>query len=276
MTRTTAGRRAIDPPNSALRAVSPEAVEVGRVVRRWHNHLAETQSFVRLALSFLQSSWPNAEQRAHVESLFAVEARTLAMLPSIETTDLHTGLTPNQSGITPVRPDATRAAQYLRALRERVCAWLRSVSTAAQSGVAIEPLARALDGARSELVAALELFELLLFPREVDPIVECTDAVERAASSLSRKVAIDSADRAHVPQVRGLLRLIGAMIADTEEGAVVRVTHSATRASFEVPSTRESQGEERWAFLKFCAYLGRMHFDRDEVRARLLVPLAVV
>jgi hypothetical protein len=276
VTKATGGKRSLERPSTALRVVSPEVAEVGRAIRRWRDHLAETKSFVRLAVAYLQSYWPNAEQRAHVGDLFAIEARTLTMLPSIETSDLHTGLTPHQSGITPVRPDATRAAHYLRALRERVCAWLRAVSSAAQSGVAIEPLARALDGATSELVAACELFELLLFPREVDPIIECAEAVARAADASRRKLTIESTEPAHVGQVRGLLRLLSAILVDVEEGAVVRVSSTITRACVEVPSTREAQGEDRWAFLKFCAYLGRMRLERDEVRALLLVPLAVL
>jgi hypothetical protein len=255
--------------------VSTESIEIGRIVRRWRDHLAETQSFVRLALAFLQSHWPSADQRAHVCSMFAVEARTLAMLPIIDTTDLHTGLTPDQSGITPARPDATRAGHYLRSLRDRVSAWLRSLSTAPQSGLAIDPLVRAFDGAQSELVSALELLEMLLFPRVVDPTVEASDAVQRAAQAAQRKVTIVAEGPAYIPQIRGLLRLIGALVSDAEEGATVRLTVASTRVVIEVPIAREQQSEDRTAFLKFCAYLGRLHCYRDEGRSRLLVPLVV-
>lgn len=259
----------------AVRAVSSEAAELGRLVRRWREHLAETQSFVRLALSFLQSSWPNAEQRAHVGSLMAVEARTLAMLPVVDMSDLHTGLTPDQSGITPVRPDALRASQYLRSLRERATAWLRALSTASGSGLALTSLARALDGVITEMLSAIELLELFLYPRTSTPVLPCTEAVRRAAQALSRTVVIDAQSEPSVHHVRGLLRLISAMIVDAEDGATVKVSNTSTRAVIEVPVMREQQCDERGAFLKFCAYLGRMHCERDATRTKLIVPLAI-
>ena len=264
-----------DTESTALRATSAEAAEVGRLARRWREHLSETQAFVRLALSFLQASWPNADQRAHVGALLAVEARTLAMLPTLDVTDLHTGLTPDQSGITPVRPDATRAWQYLRSLRERAAAWLRALSTASASGQALGPLVRALDSVTSEALAAVELLELFLFPRVHSPVISCEDAIERAASAVRRKVIINANTAPAVHHVRGLLRLLGAMILDAEDRCFVRISQTATRATIEVPVTREQNSEERAAFLKFCAYLGRMHCERDATRTRLTIPLAV-
>lgn len=264
-----------DYESTALRATSAEAAEVGRLARRWREHLSETQSFVRLALSFLQSSWPNADQRAHVGALLAVEARTLAMLPALDVTDLHTGLTPDQSGITPVRPDATRAGQYLRSLRERAAAWLRALSTASASGQAIGSLVRALDSVTTEALAAVELLELFLFPRAHSPVISCEDAIERAATAVQRKVIINANTAPSVHHVRGLLRLLGAIIVDAEDNCFVRISQTATRATIEVPVTREQNSEDRAAFLKFCAYLGRMHCERDAARTRLTVPLAV-
>lgn len=261
--------------STALRAASAEAAEVGKLARRWREHLSETQSFVRLALSFLQSSWPNAEQRAHVGALLAVEARTLAMLPALDVTDLHTGLTPDQSGITPVRPDATRAGQYLRSLRERTAAWLRALSTASASGQALGPLVRALDSVTTEALSAVELLELFLFPRAHSPLIACEEAIERAANAVNRKVIIHANTAPMVHHVRGLLRLLGAMVTDAEDGCFVTISQSATRAMIEVPVTREQNSEDRAAFLKFCAYLGRMHCERDAVRTKLVVPLAV-
>lgn len=151
MARSNAAPNDTERDSIALRAPSAEAAELGRIARRWREHLSETQSFVRLALSFLQSSWPNADQRAHVGSLMAVEARTLAMLPALDLTGLHTGLTPDQSGITPVRPDATRAAQYLRSWIARPRG---ALSTASASGVALTPLVRALDSVTAETLGA--------------------------------------------------------------------------------------------------------------------------
>jgi hypothetical protein len=275
MARNHAAQSDLESESTALRAASAEAVELSRVVRRWREHLSETQAFVRLALSFLQSSWPNAEQRAHVGSLLAVEARTLAMLPQLDVSDLHTGLTPDQSGITPVRPDAMRASHYLRSLRERATAWLRALSTASASGVALTPLVRAIDGVTTEMLSAIELLELFLFARANAPLIQCSDAISRAANAVHRKVSIESSSEPAVLHVRGLLRLIGAIITDAEDGATVKLSQTNTRAVIEVPVTRDQHSDERAAFLKFCAYLGRMHCERDGVRTRLIVPLAV-
>ncbi len=275
MARSNAAPNDTERDSIALRAPSAEAAELGRIARRWREHLSETQSFVRLALSFLQSSWPNADQRAHVGSLMAVEARTLAMLPALDLTELHTGLTPDQSGITPVRPDATRAAQYLRSLRDRATAWLRALSTASASGVALTPLVRALDSVTAETLSALDLLELFLFPRANAPLITCAEAIDRAAQAVHRKVIVDAVAAPSVHHVRGLLRLISAIITDAEDGASVRLSQTTTRAVIEVPVTREQHSDERAAFLKFCAYLGRMHCERDESRTKLIIPLAL-
>lgn len=197
------------------------------------------------------------------------------MLPALDLTDLHTGLTPDQSGITPVRPDATRAGQYLRSLRERASAWLRALSTASASGQALGSLVRALDSVTSEALAAVELLELFLFPRTHSPVIGCQDAIKRAATAVQRKVITNANTEPAVHHVRGLLRLLGAIIVDAEDNCFVRISQTATRATIEVPVTREQNSEDRAAFLKFCAYLGRMHCERDSTRTRLTVPLAV-
>jgi hypothetical protein len=208
-------------------------------------------------------------------SLFAVEARMLATLPALNLTELHTGLTPDQSGIASVRPDPTRAAQYLRSLRDRSAAWLRALSSASASGQALGPLVRALDSVTSEALAAIELLESFLFPRVHSPAIRCDEAILRAAAAVHRTVRIHGPLTPSVHHVRGLLRLLGAIIVDAEDHSIVQVSQTATRATIEVSVMREQFSEDRAGFLKFCAYLGRMHCERDATRTRLTIPLAV-
>jgi hypothetical protein len=168
-----------------------------------------------------------------------------------------------------------RAWLYLRGLRDRASAWLRALSSAALSGVALDPLVRALDGAIHELLAGLDLLELLLYPRSVDPTVDCVDAIERAAAAVSRTVKVHCDQPTHIAQVRGLLRLVGALLQDATEDATIAVKHTVTRAVFEIPVVREPPSEERASFLRFCAYLGRMTCERDAQRIKLVIPLAI-
>lgn len=274
MTTTTRKMRNLDGKGLLVQPLSPEAEVQAQLIQRWRAHIAETQSFVRLAVSFLQGE-PQPELRTHVESLFSIEARVLAMLPLIDLSELHSGHTPGQSGITMLRPDGLRAGVFLRALRDRICARLRGLTTASEASHTLEPLVRAIDAASTELTNALDLLELLLFPRVSELSVDGAEALDRAAQLVQRKVNIDCTSPVKVAQVRGLYRLLATLIDYCDEDATVRVKSDPIRAVISLPIRKDQISDDRLYFIRFCAHLGKMTCERDDDSLRLAMQVMV-
>ena len=218
---------------------------------------------------------PNAERRAQVEQLFSTEARVLAMLPLIDLSELHSGHTPGQSGITMLRPDGLRAGVFLRSLRERICARLRGLTKASETDSAFEPLVRAINAATTDLTNALDLLELLLFPRVNELSVDGAEALGRAAELAHRKVTIDCVVPIRVPQVRGLYRLLATLIDHCDDDCTVRVNTDPLRAVITLPMPKNRMADDRVYFIRFCAHLGKMTFERDEDSVKLAMSLMV-
>ncbi len=274
MTKTTAKLRNLDGKGLLVQPLSVEAEVQAQLIQRWRSHIAETQSFVRLAVAFLQAN-PNAERRAQVEQLFSTEARVIAMLPLIDLSELHSGHTPEQSGVTMLRPDGLRAGVFLRSLRERICARLRGLTKASETDSAFEPLVRAINAATTDLTHALDLLELLLFPRLTELSVDGAEALGRAAELVQRKVTIDCVVSIRVPQVRGLYRLLATLLDHCDEESTVRVNSDALRAVITMPMPKNRMADDRLYFIRFCAHLGKMTFDRDEDSVKLTMPLMI-
>ncbi len=243
------------------------------MLARWRAHLSDTRAFAALLDALLRSSLAGAAQRVRLASLLLVESRTLAMLPDFDLEALHTGLTPDQSAVMSVRPDGDRATQYLRARATRARGLLEGLSQAALSASTTEPFVRALDETLGELASAIDLLELLNEPRGAAPTIACADAIDRAATAMRRPVRVVSESRPHVAQVRGLLRLITALL-EQSDAREVRLAQAGTRAVLELDASESTHDPERWHFLRFCAHLIRGVCDRDARAIRLMIPLA--
>jgi hypothetical protein len=274
MAPTTRNLRSLNSKALLVQPLSADAAEQAQRIQKWRSHIAETQAFVRLAVAFLQAK-PKPDLRQHMEGLFLIEARVIAMLPFIDLSDLHTGHTPDQSGVNLVRPDAVRSGVFLRSLRERICARLRALATASENGLALEPLQRAIEATTNELTGALDLLELLLFPRVSELSVGGAEAIDRAAQLAQRKVTVECDDSVRVAHVRGLYRLLATLIDHCDDSATVSVTADPTRAVFWLPISRERLDDDRLYFIRFCAHLGKMTCERDDHRLRLAMPLLV-
>jgi hypothetical protein len=255
-----------------MRAESSGLRDFLRVLGRWRAHLSETRAFAALTHALLATPLAGAAQRVRIASLLRVEARTLAMLPDCDLEALHTGLTPDQSAVMTVRPDGDRANQYLRARATRVRGLLDGLSHAALAGATTEPFVRALDETLGELASAIDLLELLNEPRTEAPPIACTDAIDRAAAASGRRVHVVGEARPHVAQVRGLLRLLSALLQQSD-AREVRLGQAGTRAVLELDAGESRDDPERWHFLRFCAHLIRGVCERDARAIRLTIPL---
>ncbi|MDP3276645.1 MAG: hypothetical protein Q8Q09_15715 [Deltaproteobacteria bacterium] len=230
-----------------------------RLLRKWRRHIAETQCLGRLAITYLQSDLPNAERRAHVHALFSVEARTLCMLELIDLSGLHTGLTPDQSGVTPIRPDGVLANAHLRAIRDRIVAWLRALSEGTIHATTMGSLGRALAAALDEMAACLELLELFLTPRAHNVSVSLGELVSRSFAVLPRPLEVHClCDEPRVTQVRGLTRLVSTLAHCATLHSAAKIDRVGASVRLTLPMGRDSVSDERASFLRFCAYLGHV------------------